>query len=225
MQCSYPLSQLNLRGLYRTALPEAMTMMPVDMIQMVASTALNERVFHNHDNRSLTKRFVAGFIGGMIGGVFINNIESMMTLQHKYHAPFINIARKIVENRNVQQLFVGATATSLRNGVYFSGFFALVPAINRKIRSFIKNETTSVFASGIIGGTFVSVVSHPFDTIKTLRQVSENGISTKDAISQIYRSKGFQGFFVGVIPRGARVVCGIAFMALAYQNVHQKAFN
>lgn len=216
-QCGYPFT-LNLRVLYRGAGAEALTMVPIDIIQMIASTALNERVFDNRNEHSFLKRYAAGFMGGAIGGIGINGIESFMLLQQKHNTGCLKTVCSLIEQKKFCLLVIGVKETMLRNGIYNTGFFSVAPKINEYMKDVIKEDNLSILASGALSGAFVSFLSHPMDTIKTKRQENEGVHSIAQTAVNIYREKGLAGFWLGVVPRSLRVVSGLTIMAWVYQK-------
>eukprot|EP00518_Triparma_eleuthera_P019121 CAMPEP_0197547278 /NCGR_PEP_ID=MMETSP1320-20131121/1662_1 /TAXON_ID=91990 /ORGANISM="Bolidomonas sp., Strain RCC2347" /LENGTH=273 /DNA_ID=CAMNT_0043107023 /DNA_START=128 /DNA_END=946 /DNA_ORIENTATION=- len=56
------------------------------------------------------------------------------------------------------------------------------------------------YVGGVLGGISVTVVGHPFDTVKVRLQTALSGsyTSTLDCIKQTYRHSGLAGFYAGV---------------------------
>ncbi len=225
-QCGLPFT-LNPRVLWRGAIPEAAAMIPIDIIQMALSTAINERFLHNRGDTSISKRALAGFAGGAVGGLGISVVEAVMTHQQLDRVPrnFFSTAYKMFRVAGASSVFTGTLEASLRNGIYNTGFFAAAPLLNRRIEPSLSNPVFSVLVSGAVAGGVVSVLSHPLDAIKTRRQ-KEGAIAgiRKTAVS-MYREGGVNRFFVGLGFRSARVILGMMGTTFVYERLEKDKFR
>lgn len=221
LQCGYPFT-LNLRVLYRGAGAEALVMVPVDVIQMIVSNSLKERIFQDSNRQFWQAPYVAGFIGGAVGGIGINGIESFMLQQQKRNQDFLLTFRQIKKERKFNLISIGVRETMVRNGIYNAGFFALAPTIDQYVQKYIKESNLSILTSGALSGVIVSYLSHPLDMIKTIRQEEDGVHSIKQTMRKIYNERGgVRGFWIGVIPRSFRVITGISVMSWVYQKMQQ----
>ncbi|XP_061771585.1 probable mitochondrial glutathione transporter SLC25A40 [Nerophis ophidion] len=86
---------------------------------------------------------------------------------------------------------------------------------------------TMTFVSGAVSGLFASVVTLPFDVVKTRRQVelgelqamnlSHKASSTLSMMKRIVAQHGVQGLFAGFLPRIIKVVPACAIMISSYE--------
>ncbi|KAJ8673183.1 hypothetical protein QAD02_004445 [Eretmocerus hayati] len=60
-------------------------------------------------------------------------------------------------------------------------------------------ENHQHLVAGWMGGIFGIAVGHPMDTIKTHQQISNDKLSTREAIKRIFNKSGFHGFFRGML--------------------------
>jgi hypothetical protein len=220
-QCGYKFT-INPKILFRGVTAEAISMVPIDIVQMVCSTLLNEKLFDNSLNHSFSCRAASGFISGIIGGQLINPVESIMTLQQKYNCTFREVVFKISKKNEWSQFTIGGIETSLRNGIYNCGFFAFTPYLTKKLLPVFHDQNTAVIAAGVTSGITVATITQPIDTIKTIRQSSEGKQTSSLIIKSIYNQNGYIGFFKGLLPRGVRVVSGITVMGLVYDQTESK---
>uniref|UniRef100_A0AAV2MCP1 Mitochondrial glutathione transporter SLC25A40 n=2 Tax=Knipowitschia caucasica TaxID=637954 RepID=A0AAV2MCP1_KNICA len=83
------------------------------------------------------------------------------------------------------------------------------------------------FISGALSGSFASIVTLPFDVVKTRRQVelgelqaknlSCRGSSTFTCMRRIVAEQGFSGLFAGFLPRLIKVAPACAIMISTYE--------
>ena len=80
--------------------------------------------------------------------------------------------------------------------------------------------------AGALAGTLASIISNPFDVIKTQRQMSlsSSGPGTSSVLAicrRIVREDGWRGFTRGMLPRTAKVAPGCAIMISTYEFCKQ----
>ncbi|XP_037640694.1 solute carrier family 25 member 40-like isoform X2 [Sebastes umbrosus] len=78
---------------------------------------------------------------------------------------------------------------------------------------------TITFISGAVSGTIASIVTLPFDVVKTRRQVElvSSPVSTFSVMSRIVAQDGFGGLFKGFLPRLIKVAPACAIMITTYE--------
>lgn len=109
-------------------------------------------------------------------------------------------------SEGVRGLFSGLTPTLLRDAPYsglyymfYSQLKSLCPASTSAANS---SRPFSTFACGLVAGLLASVVTHPFDVVKTNMQLRRSTHSNfRVALVLIYGRQGCGGFFVGLAPR------------------------
>lgn len=86
------------------------------------------------------------------------------------------------------------------------------------------------FISGALSGTIASLVTSPFDVLKTRRQVFTpsktcspaalaHPASTMPLLQHIVKTEGWKALFAGVVPRTAKVAPACGMMIAAYEGV------
>lgn len=104
--------------------------------------------------------------------------------------------------------------------------------VNRK-RKFLESRFGVSFVSGAAAGMFSTLITQPFDVIKTRRQSvligmgSDNQTSSNRAVMtqtklfaiwrEIYRNEGMNGLYAGIGARMARVPLACAVMVSTYE--------
>lgn len=75
------------------------------------------------------------------------------------------------------------------------------------------------FGAGAVGGLVSALVTHPFDVLKTRRQVDEYAPSSR--MGYMLRTEGLRGAFRGLWLRLATVIPGGAIMVTVYEGVKE----
>ncbi|KAG8219861.1 mitochondrial carrier domain-containing protein [Butyriboletus roseoflavus] len=126
--------------------------------------------------------------------------------------------RTIVRQRGILFLWRGLGPTLWRDvpfsGIYWAGY----EAWKRYFESQGKTGAYVAFASGAISGTTASLVTSPFDVLKTRRQtllmsgtLPSTATATIPLCFRIMRTEGASALFAGILPRTAKIApaCGI----------------
>lgn len=143
-------------------------------------------------------------ISGVFGTYFTAPTEtSVIRMTKKPRCSFISAAQKIYRGVGIRGFFRGSVAALYRNNIYSLGvnFF---PAMFDG-----KNQ----YAVSGISGFFMSILSHPFDTVSTLSKtrLHSKGLPVKFWLQRTVRKEGISGLFKGVCPRASRTGLGSMF--------------
>lgn len=77
------------------------------------------------------------------------------------------------------------------------------------------------FPCGVLSGVMASVLTQPFDVIKTRMQVNPQGYPTLyHTLHTTLRDMGVRGLFTGFMPRATRRTLMAAFTWAFYEEVH-----
>ncbi|KNE55976.1 hypothetical protein AMAG_01822 [Allomyces macrogynus ATCC 38327] len=134
-------------------------------------------------------------------------------------------ARDIVAKEGVRGLFAGFGATAMRDvpyaGVYVALYEQLKALGNRVLLDSSPAKSTGLnMGSGVIAGTFATVLTQPFDLIKTRVQVDPHHYPNSwVAIRKIFSAEGLRGFFSGMSPRLVRKPLHAAITWTVYEEV------
>ena len=113
--------------------------------------------------------FTSSFLSGLSSG-FIASPTEMFIIQKFNYRSFWEMNIKLIKKHGVLKVYTrGLFHTMMREAIYTSGMLSLTPYIEHKLNKYehnVKNGLIASILSGIISGT----LSHPFDTMKTLRQ-------------------------------------------------------
>lgn len=126
--------------------------------------------------------------------------------------------RILVRQQGIPFLWRGLGPTLWRDvpfsGIYWAGY----EAWKRYFESHGKTGAYVTFASGAISGTTASVLTSPFDVLKTRRQallmsgtLPSRATATIPLCLRIMRTEGASALFAGSLPRTAKIApaCGI----------------
>jgi len=153
-------------GLYRGFSARVGGIMPMRFMYWVVQNSCNTYLINEHDDMKIrVLKLVIGGIAGSFAQTLIDNpIElfklRMMSSQQR--------TRDIVKDIVISKSFPGFRPTFYRNGIF---------AIFTNIAIYTKPETTMYekFMYGSIGGFVGSIMSQPFDYIKTYKQKMHTG--------------------------------------------------
>ncbi|KAL0985397.1 hypothetical protein UPYG_G00156380 [Umbra pygmaea] len=176
---------------------------------------------------------LAGALARVGSSTVISPLELVRTklqAQRQSYRELSEVIRFAVVSDGWKSLWRGLGATLLRD-VPFS---ALYWYNYEKAKAFLcehyntrQPTFTITFISGAVSGSIASIVTLPFDVVKTRRQVemvevqamnsSSKASSTLSVMSRIVAENGVAGLFVGFLPRLIKVAPACAIMISTYE--------
>lgn len=192
-------------------------------------TALKARMTDHAQEAPL----LAGAIARVGSATVISPVELIRTKlqsQKQSYRELTDCIRLAVEAEGWRSLWRGLGPTLLRD-VPFSAMYWYN---YERVKSFLcqRNNTPEPtfsisFISGALSGSIASIVTLPFDVVKTRRQVelgelqaknlSCQGSSTFRCMRLIVAEQGFSGLFAGFLPRLIKVAPACAIMISTYE--------
>ncbi|XP_041708909.1 solute carrier family 25 member 40 isoform X1 [Coregonus clupeaformis] len=158
-------------------------------------------------------------------------IRTKMQAQRHSYRELSEVIRSAVRNEGWRSLWRGWGPTLLRD-VPFSAMY-WYNYENGKVwlckHNNIREPTFAItFISGAVSGSIASIVTLPFDVVKTRRQVeigelqamnlsSKASSSTLSVMTKIVAENGVGGLFVGFLPRVIKVAPACAIMISCYE--------
>ncbi|KAE9013863.1 hypothetical protein PF004_g8549 [Phytophthora fragariae] len=149
--------------------------------------------------------------------------------------PFATYVRQVWQG-GARQLFTGLGATLARD-IPFSAFYWFGIETSKEyltervpIADAQRRRISVAFVSGVLAGVLATVVTHPFDVIKTRSQlvVYSKDMAPAPSIRQLLRhmweTEGARGMTAGLVPRVVKVAPACAIMISLYEAAKQ-AFN
>jgi len=134
--------------------------------------------------------------------------------------------RTVVRQQGFLFLWRGLGPTLWRDvpfsGIYWAGY----EAWKRHFESHGKTGAYVAFASGAISGTTASLLTSPFDVLKTRRQallmsgtLPSGETATIPLCLRIMRTEGTSALFAGVLPRTAKIAPACGIMIACFEGV------
>ena len=140
-----------------------------------------------------------------------------------HYAPFTEVMKEL----GVSGLYKGASACLLRDvpfgAIYFPTYTAFKEILGRDDYKEMKSLEIVPLLSGALAAVPASVVTSPFDFLKTRLQVAPRpGEATYagifDCIHKVYEKEGPSAFFKGVVPRTGRS-CQMGIAMYLYEKL------
>ncbi|CAL5006597.1 unnamed protein product [Urochloa decumbens] len=132
--------------------------------------------------------------------------------------------------QNYRALWTGVGAQLARD-VPFSGIcWSTLEPIRRKLLGLVGEEGNAAsvlganFAAGFVAGSLAAGATCPLDVAKTRRQIEKDTekamrMTTRQTLTEIWRSGGVKGLFTGVGPRVARAGPSVGIVVSFYEVV------
>lgn len=177
---------------------------------------------------------VAGAVARVGSATVISPLELIRTklqAEKQSYRELTDCIRSAVQSEGWLSLWRGLGPTILRD-VPFSAMYWYNYERGKSFlceRYKTKEATLTItFISGAVSGSFASIVTLPFDVVKTRRQVelgelqaknlsSQASSSTFSVMSRIVAQDGFGGLFAGFLPRLIKVAPACAIMISTYE--------
>lgn len=203
--------QLKPSVLYRGYGTNVATVAPITSLQVAMSAFMYKTLFAkgNRDNNITTPHLyqtaLASTIAGAISGVVAGPSETVILQQQRTGASAIDTMKKMYAENGLRALFRGTQPAMIRDGLFSCGFIAVVPFLTDCLHQYsMFNDFTAPLAGGLIAGLGITVLTHPFDTLKTRYQ---NDYTAKKYPNFLHVVKD-GNLFQGVSARGTRVITG-----------------
>merc|ERR1712226_174026 len=175
---------------------------------------------------------LAGSLARVIAATMISPLELIRTKMQSQQLSYSQVgeAMKIsYQHEGLLSMMRGLGPTLLRD-IPFSAlyWFGYEFVKSRQLQNHNTTELsfTQSFAAGAISGTTASVITLPFDVVKTHRQIEmgeaellkgKQVSSTWQIMVRIVQHDGFRGLFAGIVPRVIKVAPACAIMISSYE--------
>lgn len=201
---------LKLSTLYRGFFVTAAFDLPIITTQVLANDLYTSK-FGKQNSQLESLTFAS--LGGVTSSLLATPVEQVVTVQHRNKVSLHLAYRKVVGG-GYQRLMTGVAAFAIQEAGFSMCYISLIPQLLGSYNTASLSGSVKVCSSILIASIVTSIVTQPFDTIKTHQQAhfdsSTNGILR--TASCIYSNAGFAGFFKGVGFRTARVVASTGIM-------------
>ncbi|GAV49436.1 hypothetical protein ZYGR_0P00790 [Zygosaccharomyces rouxii] len=198
----------SVRGFYRGVIPPLLGVTPIFAVSFWGYDMGKKVVAYGQplSQQPLTtsQLATAGFISAIPTTLVMAPTERVkVVLQTTEGYTFGSAAKKLVQDGGIQSLFRGSLATLARDGpgsaLYFAAYEVTKKALAKPGEEEFSVTKTSI-AGGMAGVAMWTGV-FPIDTVKTKLQAGEERSSFRNAVKQIYVTRGgLKGFFPGLGP-------------------------
>jgi len=203
---------------------------PANSFYFTTYEALKAKLERDFYLNSVTASGIAGTSARIITVTISSPIELVRTyLQATSSTTVTNIGlvptlRAIVKNGGVMSLWSGLTPTIWRDAPFSAIYWSSYEYFKRSILPIAgnKNKFFVDFFSGATAGMLAAIFSHPFDVIKTRRQMQiptnkDESTHTLQLLRKIMKEEGIEGLTKGIVPRVAKVAPACAIMISFYE--------
>jgi len=124
---------------------------------------------------------------------------------HRYKSN-MHCIKLIIAEDGFKGLYRGLTGTTLKQASATSfrmGSYNIIKDFEE--RKGVKQSTGVNFLNGAVAGVVTTVLSQPFDTVKTRSQAAEV-TTTMQAVTSVLRKDGIRGFWRGTVMRLSRTI-------------------
>ncbi|EKG01829.1 mitochondrial carrier protein, putative [Trypanosoma cruzi] len=150
---------------------------------------------------------LAGFVGGVMQTVVMSPMTYVVTYKNRnpqYHSmSLFTVLRKA----GFRKAYGSAPAMAGRQGTNWALRWFFAVAFTNKYKELVgrqKLTTPEEIFCGIMGGV-LGCINQPFEVVRVLQQArqatGEQGVTTRNCVSYVYKTYGLKGFYAGIIPR------------------------
>jgi hypothetical protein len=152
----------------------------------------------------------AGLAAGATGAVIASPFEMIMIRQQSERLSLSTAVR-----RSLVQPFRGYSMMACRDGTFTAGYKGLAPIVTKwmsGLESYDDASSKERVLGSVTAGLVVGVISHPFDTIKTIVQGSPTPVTPLEAFRSLVSTGGISALYRGAAPRGLRIIGAIVIL-------------
>ncbi|TPX69015.1 hypothetical protein SpCBS45565_g02731 [Spizellomyces sp. 'palustris'] len=156
----------------------------------------------------------------------IKNPSNALLMQSNFYnyTSVWQASRSILKEEGIRGLFRGFGATAMRDAPY-AGLYVLFYENCKTILGGLTGGSATLMpvvhmSSGIVSGIAATVVTNPFDVVKTRMQLKPSDYSTMfQSAQKIAREERAIGFFSGMLPRLLRKTVSSAITWTIYEEI------
>jgi hypothetical protein len=192
-------------GWYRGVMIQTASIAPITAFQVWTNSILTNTFINNSKITSSEKISIAALSGGL-SSVIYSPVDLITIHQQKTKKSMIKTSNMIFKNNGLLSLWKGIFPCAIRESIYVSGFLGFSPIMCKYFNQETNlGENYSKIFGCLFTGITCSLITHPFDTTKTLIQ---SDLNTKRNLfpymNELYQTNGLSYFYKGCIPRALR---------------------
>lgn len=222
-------------GALWTGLPTTLLMaVPATMLYFTAYEELRILIeTRSHGTHASIAPLLAGGVSRTIAATVVAPLELFRTQLQAARGKDASdvILKDLIKDarsgiRGFSSLWRGLAPTLLRDVpfsmLYWFGYENLKKRMDVSCAQSQSEYILKSFASGLVSGSISAAITTPFDVIKTRVQVDRystepSGRSASQIAQSIFRSEGWRGLFIGIVPRIGRIAPSCAIMISSYE--------
>lgn len=234
-------------SLYNGLRPSLMMAVPSTVLYFASYDKLKQVCEERWGFGPMLAPLVAGSSARTLAAAVIAPLELVRTKVQAMSNPpsMYRVALNQVQRQGVGSLWQGLSPTLFRDVPFSAIYWVAVEDTRKKVRPYVISrygqcalsqdgkgssieEFIISFVAGAAGGLVAATVTHPFDVVKTRRQIIEHATDAPEHLRQqetssiaimrrIYQQEGIAGYFVGIAPRLVKIAPACAIMLSSYE--------
>ncbi len=198
-----------LKGLYRGGLTNILGFVPLTGLQVAITPWIEHRIFGSLTPQQ--QKINAALFSGILSSFACCPIELIMTQQNNHPGlTLINAIKKQIAWHGIKGLFIGQSATLIREAGFSVCFLALTPLVKNELKQHINDDNIAAIAAGTCTGLTLTPISQPIDTIKTMQQANAHQMH---GFFRTAKDIGFSKLFSGTLLRGGTLITSLTVMS------------
>lgn len=210
--------------LYRGVGACAVSYVPGYAAQFLISEKLKELLLDtSNQNSNKFKGIPIDFLAGALSAGIITPSQVITIYQQNANKKLLESCKEIYAQGKIKNFYRGFIPTALRWGGFAGIYLSGSDIIKDKLKE-LNDEDKGInwckdlgysIGAGIPAGILATIVTHPFDVVKTKIQLDCKATKYKnlqEVINEIYKENGFSGFTKGWRPRSFRVISAIIIL-------------
>jgi len=199
---------------------------PATVLYFAAYEDFRDRLNGSYPRFEVWNPLIAGASARVLAATSVAPFELIRTnAQAEKNPPrMTHMAREIARSRGLSAFWRGLSPTLWRDVPFSAFYWVLVEQIRNS--SHLKDKHSTVVTSltaGSLSGVIAAILTHPFDVVKTRRQVFDLANadpptkSTFQMLRKIVVQDGIFGLYVGILPRCVKIAPSTAIMLSSYE--------
>jgi len=209
----------SLGGYYRGVFAQAGSVAPITAVQVVTNGVLEKLVSGGTRDMTDGEKLGCAVGAGALSAIIYTPVDLVSIQQQKLSQGIGSTVSHIRQTYGNAVFFRGFTACVGREGLYSCGYLGMTPVSAKWIKEnkLLEGDLACTLGGSVISGVVSAVLSHPFDTCKTIIQADVGGqkySGAMDACRKLVQERGVRALYLGGLPRmirniGAFFVVGI----------------
>ncbi|KAL7075127.1 hypothetical protein ACQ4LE_005780 [Meloidogyne hapla] len=235
-----------IRSLWSGLSPTMLSAVPATVFYFTLYDNLHSALRERIGNKSLFAPLLAGSFARASSVTIVSPLELIRTKMQSERLSYFELTSAIsrtIRSDGYSALWRGWTATMLRDIPFSAIYWMCYESFKQQFILFLNVERinfTYSFLCGSLSGAIASIITLPFDVVKTHQQITLGQLNNKKInfeneripktikkgvfpiFKELIKTKGIKSLFTGWVPRVARVAPACAIMIGSYE--HFKTF-